>query len=237
MKYTIKAEDFQYPSKEERKLISRTYPKMKKFRFPYVSELDALTDAKPNLKMLNRAKNLYGWDECLQGKLWNLYQSYINTITQYNRGIPDGEHISYNESNIVNRIQYGFYVETFYYTLSSVTDVLFQIVNVFMELGLSENGVSWKTLNKKLAEGDLKTTLTSFQTAMHDSYQIRNSITHRYPLIRPDNRTTLTVEDGRNVLSFKWGMYSTPIEIRENITKSLEHLALLLIDLKQHILV
>ena len=228
----IKAVDFKYPSRKERQLANQDYPKLLKFGFTG-GDMDSILNGNGSFEIYNKQNNLAGWDACFQVKLFDLYQAYINTLTHYNRGVPDGENLTLTQENVINKIQFDFYSETFYYFFFSVRDVLAQILNIYYDLGMVDTDVTIYKVKEKVQ--DVKPLLELFVTATKEASGIRNSFTHRFPINQPDSRTNLKTENKKMVLEFRGGNSTTPETIIKNINASLLHLSTLLEGLKTKI--
>lgn len=230
--FTIKASDFIYPSRKERKEISKGYPKISIFNFPYVNEFESLIESRKNPEIVHKENNLYWWNNCLQNKLGSLYQSYINTLTHYNRGVPDGRIVKYEASNIPTLLQFNFYSEIFYYFFFSACEITGQIVSIYYDLPLTEKEVSLNKVCKKIEDRGVKDILTEFMEKNERASEFRNAFTHRFPKNRPDYRTKMEETDGKKMLHFFNKPEVLPRDIIENIKASLNNLSVLLESLQ-----
>lgn len=222
---TIKASDFNYPTRDERKAVSTDYPKLSKFRFQSINAIVSIMDKGEDFETVHRKNNLNCWNDCLQGRLWNLYQAYINAISHFSRGIPNGKETPYNNSNISNKLQFAFYAETYYYFFISCRDIVLHILNVYYKLGLVESKVSFKTIRENIADEIVRSALLKFGLDTKKASDFRNKFAHNFSINRPDNRTILENGNGRKSLSFNFGKQIPPEEIAENIKKSVHRLS------------
>lgn len=146
---TLKTDDFKYPSLEERSIAREKFPNFSNSGFEYKNEIISILVENKTLSEANNANNLYWWDNCLQKKLAKLNNAYINIITNYYRGIPKNT-TEFEKENYLNKIQFDFYLETLYYFLFSVRDIILQILNIYYNIGLEEYELS---IFKKVKNG------------------------------------------------------------------------------------
>jgi hypothetical protein len=201
-----KASDFTYPTKEELKFASQLIPNLHTFEYEYISDMEALTCPGSELKFINKKNHLFWWNFCLQNKIGKLLSAYTNSITSYKRGIPS-EDDNQNSKLYINLIQFDFYSETFYYFLFSVRDIILQIINVYFDLCIKEDKVIQRKvkdeIKKKLGDHPVTKLLTYFSEKFKDFENIRNSLTHRFPVNEPDYRSSyreVMYEPSRDIL-------------------------------------
>lgn len=233
----LKATDFKYPSKEERVGANNNYPKLTKFGFPYMEGLESIVStASVNITVeeATRKNNLYWWDEYLQTKLAKLYQSFVNTHTNFSRGIPN-DTSKFIKDNHLNKLQFDFYAETFYYFFFSVRDIIAQILNTYYSIGCEEDKVSFKKIKDKLKGTEVQEALNTFYKSTEEASEIRNSFTHRFPATQPNFRLTLEDENGRKILALNGGYHIPPEKVVKNIKESLKNLSILLESLQASI--
>lgn len=230
---TLRTDDFKYPSLEERRIASENFPNFSNFGFEHKHEIISILEKNKTLSETNKAINLFWWDNCLQNKLARLNNAYINTITNFNRGIPETTS-EFEKENHLNKIQFDFYVETLYYFLFSTKDIILQILNIYYNIGLKEYELSFfKKIKKGISDSKLVTLLEKFNSGLKPASDIRNRFTHRFPINQPDYRTNLSDNNGNEMLSFGSGNTTTPKEIISNIDESLIVLADFLEQLKK----
>lgn len=221
------SEYFKYPTDNERTDALQSYPELSYFEFKSTSSINLPAE-------FNKEIHLYYWDKCLQSKLEKLQSSYVYTKTHYERGIPENEE-NFTNTNYINRTQFDFYIEIFYYYFISTRDILFQIVNIYYDFGLPENGVSYKALKEKKRNEEIIALIDNFNENISDSSEIRHSITHRYPLNHDDGRTEF---DDRSkdysYLTFKTKKAISRSELIEDMNQSLTHLSEFVNQLKNN---
>ncbi|MBC8034880.1 MAG: hypothetical protein H7Y03_12085 [Chitinophagaceae bacterium] len=222
---TIRASNFLYPTREERKLLSEDYPGLSIFNFKATNIVESILEMGESLVEVHKKDNLYWWDNCLQGRLWNLYQSYINTATHFNRGIADGKKIKYDDTTATTLLQFKFYCETFYYYYFSTRDIILHILNVYFTLGIDEHNVKFKVVNDKMIDAETKNILTVFYDQTKKASKIRNAFAHKFPVNRPDYRTILETAEGNTTLGPKGGNCIKDSELMEDIQDSLKSLS------------
>ncbi|MCD4819108.1 MAG: hypothetical protein K8S23_10495 [Candidatus Cloacimonetes bacterium] len=230
--FEIKANEFKYPSKEERCIAKVDFPNFSNFGFEYKSEFVSILKEGKTLFETNRSNNLYWWDICLQNKIGKLNNAYINAITNYNRSIPENT-AEFEKNNYLNKIQFDFYTETLYYFLFSVRDIILQIINVYYKLKMNEYDVCLRKLKKKKLNGNIISLLVTLVNDLDSATKIRNAFTHRFPINQADYRTIFTKRDEKEILAAGTGKKLTPKEIMSNINKSLPVLSKFLEQLKK----
>ena len=228
----IKADDYRYPSREERKRLYATEPQLASFGFPYASTLGTLLSNRNEVSTAHRQSNLFWWDNCLHNRIGSLWHAYINTLTHYERGIPEREK-EFDEHHYINRIQFDFYAETYYYFFSTVKDNIGQLLNVYFNIGLKENEVHFNSgFAGKLPSGDVRKVVKAFLKETQQTTNHRNSFTHRYPPNYPDNRDRFSETNGLLTFYSSSGEYVSTKMFRDNILSSQIALAKLLNQLK-----
>lgn len=228
----IKADDYRYPTREERKKLYAVEPELRSFGFAYASTLESLLSGRKDAPMAHKKSNLYWWDNCLHNRLGSLWHSYINCLTHYERGIPEKEE-DYSDHHYINRIQFDFYAETYYYFYATVKDNLGQILNIYFDLGLTEGEIHFNGgFAGKLPSGDIRKNVKVFLKQTYQTALYRNSFTHRYPPNRRDNRDHLEENNGQLTFYSSTGEYVSPAMFRDNILSSQLALAELLNKLR-----
>lgn len=209
----LRAEDFKYPSKGERKEAENSYPNLFNFGFEYKHSFESILNGDKSFYEIGKEASLYWWDICLLNKFGNLNIAYINTYVNHKR--------DWLENGEAPELQFKFYSETFYYFLFSARDIMFQILNIFYDLNIKEYDVSAKNLKKKLTDDCVLEMILKLETGLKEASEIRNSFTHRFPKNQKDYRMTHTKEEKSEVLSAGSGREMKPAEIVENINNSL----------------
>lgn len=227
---TYKSEDFKYPSFEERKEAAIGYPSIRNFGFKEYS-IATLFNNPHDLHIAKKEADLFYWDLCLTNKLGKLSESYINFITNFNRGVANS-FAEYKESNTLNSILFNYYTETFYYFYISSRDYIGQIISVFCDLRKKDNEVDFNKLKTQITNDKIKAIILEFTDALNKTGNYRNTFTHRYPANFPDFRPKVTEEDfplingnkskKRKIYQAGSGKYTKPIEFVENINESLK---------------
>ncbi|WP_321308932.1 Cthe_2314 family HEPN domain-containing protein [Marinifilum fragile] len=225
----ISSEDFKYPSTDERINALKSYPELSYFDFEFQPFSFTILPTDQHKK-----NHLFWWDKCLRSKLEKLQASYVYTKTHYERGIPEDEE-NFTNTNYINRTQFDFYIEVFYYYFISTRDILFQIVNIYYDFGLKERGVNYKNLIQEKVNKEVIDLLDKFNKNISDSSEIRNSITHRYPLNHDDCRTEFDDRSEDYIyLTFKTKKAISRLELIEDMNRSLTHLSEFVNQLKKN---
>ena len=216
----LKSEDYRFPSRVERDIASKDFPRLKNFRFPYKSGLNSLLGDKLPAKEAARRENLYWWDMCLQNRFGFLYESYINLVTNYNRKFQDNLN-KCSGDEYINKILFDYFTEVFYYYLFSATDIIGQILNLYYSIGKEEYDSFTRTdflLIIDRYDGGL---FSHFIDEIKEAKTIRNSFTHRFSPNQPDYRSKYKIENGKETFSAGGGHFIGSAEIIENAKESL----------------
>ncbi|MFD3002608.1 Cthe_2314 family HEPN domain-containing protein [Pontibacter toksunensis] len=246
MNITLKAIDFKYPTKEEKVEACKNYPEIKRFGFPEVNAFASLNDIIDSDAIgfddKVRRNNLHYWDVCIENKLFNLFNAYINSVTHYNRGIPNKlENLEANQP--INYVLFNFYLESFYSLFFSVGDVVAQLINVYYSLGFKErslkrgdNAVSFHKVKTNMVHlnQNLYKILDDFGVATRKASNFRHNLTHAFPNNQSNHliSTTVNTNDGK-IYGFHGGVATAPSEFMDNINESLEQLSVLMKDLRK----
>jgi hypothetical protein len=113
-KFAMEADDYRYPSLDERKEVLKDYPKFNCIGFKYKDELESLINEKLSLDETMKHGNLYWWDNCLLNRFGVLKETYIYAMTSYSRGFID-EYSECSQNQFANRLLFDYYAEIFYY--------------------------------------------------------------------------------------------------------------------------
>jgi len=225
----VKSEDFQYPTKEERQLAEKNFPDLENFNCKYRSSLDLFIQ---NKKSTNEY-NLFFWNLNLKNKIGNLKQAYINVYVHYHK-LSDKNGEDLNENDFLNIFQFNFYSEIFYYFLFSVRDVILQILNLYLDLGLKEKGVLMNTIMKKLTGREPELSIIEkLEQDLAKSSEIRNSFAHRFPKNQSDDRIQHIQTAEIEGFNFTGEQEVKPSEIMENINDSLIIMKKFILELKE----
>src|SRR5215210_5453526 len=80
----LKSASFSYPTKDERKEIEKRIPKINRLDFKYKSAfIDFIENA--DIENAIRKEDIYWWNHCLNNRIGKLNETYIYTITHYQR--------------------------------------------------------------------------------------------------------------------------------------------------------
>ncbi|TXE03073.1 Cthe_2314 family HEPN domain-containing protein [Algoriphagus aquimarinus] len=224
-------ENYKYPTREEWLEVSRTFPEMGTFGFSNVKEIGLLLEGEKTAKEVFQLQNLYHWDSVLSTKVWNLRQSYVITLVNFNRGIAQTDQDFKSELKVINLRQFEFYFETTMYYLISARDIIYQIVNLaFIQIRLQEREVTLNKILKNIQDVHLGDLIKSSSIILKDVNELRNSMAHRFPKTANDFRSEIS-EDGRRYSSFKRKAIDYDKRI-ENLTTGIEHLHLFYSEIK-----
>ena len=228
---TIKADEFTYPTREELKQIRPHTPRLKPFGFPYVHELLELLNNMGSMESVARKSNLHWWDHCLVSRLGSLSHAYTTALVHYNRGLPD-EVQTYQHEHFVNRTQFGYYGETYFYFFISVRDTVAQVFNIYFSMEIPENQLFLNDqFLKKITDQKVRDLLIQFLDDTKKTSDFRNGLAHRYLITQPDNRPTVTYERGMMFGSGR-GDEITSSELMAEIKRSMSGMAKFLDDLR-----
>ncbi|MDO9154632.1 MAG: Cthe_2314 family HEPN domain-containing protein [Paludibacter sp.] len=213
--------DYQYPTKEERRLANLAYPNIEKFGFEDKHEFQLFIEDKKKITEVKRVVDLYHWDMCLLNKLGMLCDSYIFLFTSYQRGITNG----FKGKGIINRFFFEYYMEIFYYFFFSTRDIITQILNVYCDFKLTESKVSILKISSKIKNTEFEVIFDKFLIATTDASEFRNNFTHKFPLNHPDYRGTIINDNGMESYGFGAGGATSYDTYMENINFSNKALA------------
>lgn len=229
---TIGAENFKYPTREEILLIREEFPTISKFNFKYVSPLTSILDKQNTLIETTRLNNLYWWDYCLNNKIWKLYETFIFTLTNYNRGLPE-EINECKKEEVANHLLFDYYAEIYYYYYFSIAEIIAQIINVYYFMNIKEEKVQLnEEFLSKIKCNKVKEYSSIFIEATKKAKKIRNSSVHRFSPFENDYRCTIKKEKDIISMGVGSGFRIQPFEIIINIKDSLSHLSSFMLELK-----
>ena len=174
IKKTLKADTFKYPSKEERKKINKSTPKINRLKFDYKSSIIAILQG-TSLENAIRNEDIPFWNNCLDNRLGKLTETYVYVQTHFKRF----QQKSANENT--DAILLDYYIEIFYYYYFSARDVLGQLLNVVYDLKSEEHEIYFNNkFIEKINFTIIKEALLEFLRETKDSYKIRNFFNHRF---------------------------------------------------------
>ena len=228
----LKAEEFQYPTKEEKKHAFSLLPEFHNYGFKFKNSLFLILDG----KKINESailENLHWWDNVLLNRFGSLRNAYVNVVTHYARGFPE-EYQKCSKIENINRFMFDSNVEIFYYFFFVSCDVIAQILRLQLNPKIDERNVHFNDrFLKSLPEGELRNFSRIFFKNTKVARDYRNSFAHRFPPNHPDFRVSVSSENGSEILNAGAGSYAKPGEIITNINESLSHLSLFMTESKK----
>lgn len=231
----VKATDFQYPTDEEWRESEKQFPNLTNFGFEYKNETKLFLELKTPLPEIPREVNLYWWDISMTNKIGKLKLAYINLNTHFQRYTKEFE-VTATDVNI-HRLQFDFYLETFFYFLFSLGDTIFQIINLYFNLKIDEKDVNTFKLRDKLKiqkeTSDLSKLIIKFATSI-DPKDLRNSFTHRFPKNQKDYR--MIYDESAMILYAGSGQETSSSDLIKEVNKSIKIMDKFIIDLKSYLI-
>ncbi|MGX5858302.1 Cthe_2314 family HEPN domain-containing protein [Dyadobacter jiangsuensis] len=224
--------ELKYPSKGEVSAVSATLPKFEKFGFPYVKELEMILEKGASFEEVKKAGDLFWWDNYLSNKIGKLRISFIISMANFERGVLSDE---FSMNVEINRILFEYYVENFYYYFFSVRDTILQVINLYFELGISEEGVNFASVLELNSSVTVDAALQKFKKKVKFASNIRNSFTHRYPLTKKDFRSTIEGSGNDKRFLAGSGQSVAPAKIVDNMKSAVGALHALLTSLQSDI--
>jgi len=185
----------EFPTKEDWIEIEKTYPfkrlKIKKQDF----RLKPVQGFKDVIQM-TRNIEIFHWKIILNNRLCNVIKSYVMLMFYYGKGIPDDEwYISpgkkgmsvqffphFKKQHFIIKASFNYYADIFFYMIFSSWDTLWQLLNVFYDLGLKENDVNLDIFYQKIKDKNVR--FHKFLTKLKGDHKykkikdLRRSITH-----------------------------------------------------------
>lgn len=229
----IESDQFKYPTKEERSEIEKTIPKLHCFDFEYRSEVESILIKKMTYKEASNNGNLYWWDNCLKNRIGKLRETFIYTLTNYNRGFSDEDHSKEQDKcRIVNGILFEYYAEIFYYYFFSTRDIIAQIIRLYYNIDINEEKLHFNyTFIKKIKDTTAKELSNSFIETTKKASEYRNASAHRFTPTLKDYRSVISENNGKSSLIIGGGKIITSKEIVDNINGSINSLSVFLEEL------
>jgi len=161
-----------------------------------IKQLDGIE----GLKQLAISKELSAWKIALKNKWNDVAKAFALMMFYYDKGIPDepyyispgrkGLSVEYfphfDDEHFSIKDGFDFYADIYFFKMFSTIDGIWQILNVYFNLGLTVNKVSFSNVCSKLEKIDAQI-VTSLKKIFEDErYQkgkdLRDSITHRLPV-------------------------------------------------------
>jgi len=227
----IKAEDFQYPTSIELKHVKSEMPPTIGFTFPRVNEIVEILNDLDNMENVARKSNLHWWNHCLINRLGSLRRAYSNSIVHFNRGVPDDLSV-YTDRNFINRTQFSYYGETYFYFFISVEDTIAHLVNIYFSIKIPEHKVAMNdALVTKIPDQIVKGLCKQLVLDTRLTKEFRNTMAHRFLLTQPDYRPSINCENGMTFEARSSNGIS-PSELQTEIVRSYRCMAKFLTDLK-----
>lgn len=220
----LKMENYKYPTRDEWLEYSMTFPAMGRFGFSFIKDITLLLEREKSIREVHQIQNLYHWDSVLSTKIWNLRQSYVNTVVNFTRGIALTDQDFKDELKVIHLNQFEFYFETTFYFLISARDVILQIVNLaFIEKSYHESKVKLESgFIAKIGNLEVKNIVISSIHHLKEINDLRNSMAHRFPKTANDFRSEIS-EDGGKYSSYQRKAIDYDKRI-EKLKAGLEHL-------------
>lgn len=192
----IKATEFKYPTRAELKKIRPETPRLKPFGFPYVYEIVELLNNIGSMEDVARRSHLHWWDHCLVNRIGSLSHAYTTALIHFNRGLPDDVK-TYQHEHYVNRAQFGYYGETYFYFFISVRDTIAQLMNVYFALEIKEVKLFInEEFYRKIPNQEVKDLFAQFMLDTKQTSDFRNGLAHRFLITHPDRRPSISYEKG-----------------------------------------
>lgn len=220
-------DDFKYPTKEEFLDAESRFPDITNFGFCHKSLSKLVSVERKSLKEAEKDYNLFWWDNCLLNKIGSLRFAFVNTYVNFQRNL------GYNEgqdglNGSIHESLFGFYAETTYYLIISARDFIPQIINVYLGLGVKEDRIYFDKFVSKIKSSGYNSEFISaafdkFSEDLNDANEIRNSLTHRFPVTQKDFRAEYEGEHSSLKRGNREGYYNAQ-EIIDNIQFSIEAL-------------
>ena len=231
----IAATDYRYPTKEELDWAHSVSPELSNFGFESKQPIISLMSGKRTIREVHRDDQLQYWNNMLLNRNGALLHTYNNIIVHYQRGIPD-EVVEFKKAHYINRIQFDYYLEYFYYQFSTVSDTIGQLLNVYFGLGLQVEKLHFnQRFASTIQDKPIADMIIKFLNDTATARDYRNRLTHRTPINFPDSRSTIMSDNGR--LSYGSAKHNSikSSEIRANLESTIHSLSKFLEELKKNI--
>lgn len=223
----IRSSTFKYPSKDERRTISKEYPKVPHLIFSRVLQVSEIFSSKISLPEVARINNLFYWNIFLSNRLSLIRESYEIAIANYNRSASNPTEATENEKRFANRWKFDYYSETFYYFFFSFQDQLAGFLNLFFFDEYEESRGLY--LNEKfisrIPDKMVKEAINLFLSSTDRAKELRNAFTHRFSPTAPDFRITVTNVNGKKYFGIGSGDSVSAEVIVANMRSSVDALS------------
>lgn len=163
-----------------------------------------------------------------------LTETYTFLQNHFDRGFKEN-HLSCNDEELVDHFLFDYYTEIFYYFYFSARDIIFQLLNVYLDLGFSEEKLNISKVVKasKSKNIEINELLELYYKNTGKGNEYRNSLTHRFPINQEDYRFVEEISlDGSKQYSKNEGDYLDSEKIFHNINEISRILSDFLKDLK-----
>ena len=161
-----------------------------------IKQLDGIK----GLKQLAILKELSAWKMALKNKWNDVAKAFALMMFYYDKGIPDepysispgrkGQSVEYfphlDNEHFAIKDGFDFYADIYFFKVFSAIDGIWQILNVYFNLGLTVKAVRFSNVCSKLEKIDEQTEASLKKTFEDERYKkgkdLRDSITHRLPV-------------------------------------------------------
>jgi len=227
----IKASDFQYPTREELKDVYKNTPDLHSFGFPSDGPMESMFSDR-SITDTYRDNNLNYWDGVLLNRNGALSLTYQNAVVNYKRGFPEDLTL-FEHNHYVNRLNFDYYAEIFYYHFSTVKDTIAQIINIYYCFNIPTKKIYFnEVFIKKIPNESVKKVIENFLNKTTLAKEYRDSFTHRTPINYPDTRCSVDWKTSEiTYYSAKDSYVKSPM-IKANMDVTIELLADMLNELK-----
>lgn len=215
----LKSKYYKYPTLKEKESCRNSIPTFCDFNVPYVDEMNLVLSGKASMVEGARKNHLYHWNLHLRNRLGRLRETFWYLIIIYERGFDD-VYKNCNDEEIVNKVQFSYYSEIFYYLFFSTRDVVGQFLNCLHDLKINEENLKFSNESfSKIKSESLKKSIRDFLNKTREANGYRNSFTHRFPIDVPDRRSTIEHHEDKSVMSRRTGSFKASADIMKNMTE------------------
>ena len=247
IQYAVIFAMIKFPSEEDIRTLYSYFP----FENLKIQDSDFAmkhTNSIEGVKQLATIQELSAWKIALHNKWNDIAYAYVMMMFYYNQGIPDEPYYispgkkeqsveyfpNFNQEHYLIKDSFDFYADVYFFKFfSAINDGVWQILNVYFNLGIDVYKVTWKNIRFKIANIDSKILDSLEKIYKDDRYikgnNLRNSITHRLPvgsqgtgIRRKDNAIIFRVLDyvsARETVEVAKGLLDFGIEAFEKIKK------------------
>lgn len=228
----IKASDYKYPTRKELSEVYKATPDLHSFGFKSEHPFTNLITRQRTIQEVHRDDHLHHWDGILLNRNGSLSHTYHNALVHYSREIPD-KLTDFEHRHYINRIQFDYYAEIFYYYFTTVADTLGQILNVYYNFNIPVDKIYFSYLFiKDIPNQDIVNAVKSFFKETAQAKEFRNSFTHRTPINYPDTRSTVQLDISQLIYGSAANSFVKSSEIKANLDVTFHAMAKLLDFLK-----